>query len=578
MITDIGQTQPLVTKGLRKDDEIAYFTGQEYSDTNSFLLGYSSFLKTDKDLPNYWSKSRESALYKAAIQNTFLSSVVQNITFYLTQLEWYVGPRESGLHNSDSMHYEKIAKRFWENNIDNVIFDMLVHDSGGTVIAVDELTNIDEPIIGEAKTLRYVPNYSIEYLGSDTTPIRIYDSLSNKHVNVHSSRIHQFVLLSNRSSATDKIKVNIGLSFVSKAYQIAELLKCMHQYDYEMLSGQTVGNIIFGTDVSGRDLRNLWKSGIEDARNAGLSNADAVIFVGAKHPNSKLEVIPIKKFPEGLARDRFLKDGLELLALAAGVDKNVLITGDSSGTTKSAALISDLKGRGKLDLWFLRKIKALFENYLLPAHLEVKLGSKNAVTISETQAKSRITAARAVQLAQKDGAISQTSATMSYRDLGVISEAQYWQDMLQHNRSPLNGSHISTVFYLNDSVVKGNTEGLPDDPCRIQELDLSNYADLLEELICKVKMKMANTDSISLYQKHSMSLTALEWLFGEIVRIDNEEIEEEFQEQLAQQPEPEVTEDDGEITDEEVEDESAIETKKWKKPKKRKKRRVLKME
>ena len=480
-------------------------------------------------LPAWWSEQREKALFKCSLENDFISSAIEKLIIYLYNLPVQVVPRNNMIasHILLANAYNEILLNSWYNHLEVFINDMLVFDKGGFLLIEDATNNYSRPLETAPVGFRHVSSLRVIISNDKEFPYHIYfRENSMEKIKVHWSRI---IAIPQAPKSVDDIK--IGMSFVSRALNMAKVMQSVNLVELEALGSIEASRIVWATGVNSNSLKKAFTDSQIMAASQGKLRDGNTVYIGLKDNNAKFEIMNMKRLPDGFNREMYLKTSLDMLAFVAGVDTNVFLTNDSSGTTKTASLISDLKARYKLMSWFCAKMKHELETKFLPRELMLQIGDQQQ--ISETQAKTLVTMSRADKFLIDSGVIDERISRENNVKNGLLTPEQFAYLELANNRLP-NGMPIQTIFSSNNETILNmiSINGITDDICDV-EGNLELAEDIIQQIkkrICEVKTKALNTISANLHMQARTALAALEWLldaYSSVEPVVDEEIIDE---------------------------------------------------
>jgi len=561
------ENNQIVEKQVKALDNIAF------DDLGGLVTGFVQWYANNSQLlPTWWTRSRENALRRSAIENDMLSSVIYNLVMMLNRLPLTVRPRDTTItaHARMADTFDMLLQQAWQDVAELFIFDLLVHDMGAFLL-VESAGSVSTPVSNIPTGLKHLPISRVTIAPNPEFPV-IYRTQDNRNVKVHESRL---IRLTQMPVSLDE-DYHVGLSFVSRALNVAELMRSVNQYELELLGSLESDQIIYATDTNSKSLKRMFDEAEIAALNEGRIRAGKRVFLGMRDPSAKIGTVNLKGGGQKFDRNTYVDTTIKLLALAAGVDVNQLVTMDSAGSTKSAALISDLKGKFKLASWFANKVKQELENKFLPLSLVIAIGDTKT-NITETQAKTMINVVRSEKLMVETNTIDRRIARENALKNGFITESQMIYMELQDFRLP-GGLHVRTLFFKDDVVTQSMLElqGF-DNPCRLEENEPQIIIPRIKDKMCEVEAIAINSKTASRHQTARFALASLQWLLEEYESLLNtnqfEEVESNSNSNL----------EEGKLIEEtpleNITLEEELQKKKYdggkKKPKKRKKKKVF---
>lgn len=476
-------------------------------------VGVDSFLMYSAQnstlLPNWWSEIREKYLRIASIENDLISSVIQTMVMKLFTLPLKVVPKNQYINSAVTLAdtYNTILRNSWNSQAEMFLNDVLTFDKGGFLL-IEGKSNISEPFFqGEVPTgLRHIPSQFIQLIDNTEFPYRYVGLDGNQNIGIHWSRVIRLAQIPTAISE----KSYIGLSFVSRAFNVAQLMMSSIQYGLEGLGKIDSDQIVWGTSVTSQAIKQAFKDARIESANTGLKSNGSRVFLGLRDPQAKIDVLDLKRLPANFSYEEFLKVTVKLLAIAAGIDEDDIVATSNAGTTKTATLISDLKSKFKLVSWFTSKIELEIDQKFLPSNLTMQIGETSG-EINETEAKTRINIARTDEILKRNNILSDRVARQNAVLHGFITQTQFVSMELADGRLE-NGLPIHTLFLSNNEMIKNMLDiGL------ITTVDIEN--NLSENIVQNAKKKLievdtiaTNTTSDNIFNNANQCRAALVWI------------------------------------------------------------------
>lgn len=511
---------------------------------------FLSFVSSNSTLlPNWWSEQREMYLRKASIENDMISSVMQTVVMKLFTLPISVVPVNPQVQSTQRLAemYTSIVQESWNAQIELFLNDMLVHDKGAFLL-VNGNPNVSEPIQeGQMATgFKHIPSQQILLRDDKEFPYQWqpYKSMptTNRYL-IHHSRIIRLTQMPT-SVGQDSYA---GLSFVSRAFNVANLMTSSIQYGLEGLGKLDSDQIVWATSLTSKAIHQAFKEAQIDSQNSGLQTNGRRVYLGIRDPAGKIGVQDLKRLPANFNYETFLRTTIKLLAIACGIDEDDIAATSSAGTTKTAVLVSDLKSRFKLVAWFTNKIIREFEQKFLPKSLRIQIGeTKNE--INESEAKTRINIARTDDLLVKQGTISLREARKNAVRHGFITHDQFEELELQDGRLP-NGLPVHTLFLSENEMIKNMLNIGVTDACQVDELIKPLAVQLAHNKLCDAERIASNTTSHNIFKSAQQAIYALLWFvqtYDETLQPEQEPTEPNT-EPIEQEPTDESDEENSEI-------------------------------
>jgi len=487
---------------------------------DSFLM-YSA--SNSSLLPPWWSEVREQRLRIASIENDMLSSIIQTMVMKLFTLPLKVIPKNQYISSAVQLaeSYDAILKNSWNAQAERFLNDVVTFDKGGFLL-IEGNDSVSRPFAaGEVPTgLRHIPAQCIELIDNDEIPYRYVGVNGSGNVGIHWSRVIRLTQIPTAISE----KSFVGLSFVSRAFNVAQLMMSSIQYGLEGLGKVDSDQVIWGTSVTSQAIKQAFKDAKIDSTNTGLKSNGARVFLGLRDPQAKIGVLDLKRLPAGFSYQEFLAVTVKLLAIAAGIDEDDIVATSNAGTTKTATLISDLKSRYKLVSWFTNKIEAELNLKFLPSNLVMQIGETSG-EINESEAKTRINIARTDEILTRTQALTVRSARQNAVAHGFINQSQFVAMELDDGRLE-NGLPVFTLFFSNNEMIAKMLDVGIKNPFEIElELNPTLITRVKEKLIEVDRIAM-NTTSDNIFNTAKQCRAALLWVLEQPITFQPEAEEE----------------------------------------------------
>lgn len=457
-------------------------------------------------LPGWWSEQREKYLHKASVEIDIIASTIAILSMRLYNLPLYIVPENQliSTHFHVAKTYQSIIGSAWAKYGELFIADMLTYDKGAFLL-IEGTNSPSLPLDSTPTGLRYIPSQRIMLNSSREHPY-IWLRERQDALYLHETRVIRLV----QRPISVSENTSIGLSFVSRAFNVGQMMASSITYGLESLGQLDSDTIIWATSTTSQAIQQAFKSASIDSTNEGKSVKGNKVYLGLRDPSGKIGQLEIKRLPDSFNYKDFTEVTIKLLALAAGVDENDLLAVSGAGTTKSAALVSDLKSRYKLEAWFMRHLTQELETKFLPPFLRLRVGEESS-NISETTAKARINLVRSDKLLSDYGAISDRAARQNALSYGLINEAQFQELELADQRLP-NGLHVSAIFMSDNEMIKRmvGREINPFHP------DASVTQEYIQDKITETYRIAINTTSANIFLTCNQVVAAFEWLLDNL--------------------------------------------------------------
>lgn len=477
-------------------------------------------------LPNWWSERREQRLRQASIENDFLSSVIQTLVMKLFTLPLKVIPKNQYINAAVNLAstYDTILQNSWNANAELFLNDIMTFDKGGFLL-IEGNNNISTPLAnGEVPTgFRHIPSQNIQLLSNKEHPYQYV--AGNRNIKIHASRIIRLTTLPT-SIAEDAY---VGLSFVSRAFNVSQLMMSSIQYGLEALGRIESDQIIWGTSITSQAIKQAFKDAQIDSTNSGFRANGKRVFLGMRDPAAKLNVLQMKRLPDGFNYDDFLRFTIKYLAIAAGIDEDDIAATSSAGTTKTATLISDLKSRFKLVAWFTSRIEKELNQKFLPSNLIMQIGDTSG-EINESEAKTRINIARTDELLNRTGALTIRAARQNAVTHGFITQQQFVSMELDDGRLE-NGMPVYTLFFSNNEMIQTMLNIGVSNPCNVDTTKIQRALERANDKLCEAEQIAINTTSDNIFNAAKQVRAALLWFIETYDTKQNMDSEPEMEDE-----------------------------------------------
>lgn len=471
-------------------------------------------------LPAWWSESRDKKLRAATIGNDFLSSIVHTIVAKLFTLPVKVIPKNQYIQSAVQLAniYNDILQYSWNQNIELFLDDLITQDKGAFLL-IEGNDNISQPLQdGQLPTgFRHINSQYIQLMDNYEYPYKYIGINGNQSIKIHRSRVIRLTQLPIPIGEN----IHVGLSFSSRAFNVSQLMMSSIQYGLEGLGKIDSDQIIWGTSVTSQSIKQAFKDSRIESTNSGLTSNGNRVYLGLRDPSAKLNVLDLKRLPANFSYKEFLEVTVKMLAIAAGIDEDDIVSTSSAGTTKTATLISDLKSRFKLVAWFTTKIEHEFNQKFLPNNLKIQIGD-TSTEINESEAKTYVNIARTDQYLHGMGALTIRAARQNAVVHGFITQQQFVSMELEDGRLE-NGLPVSTLFLNRNEMVSNMLNIGIKDPNKIDESKVDSYLEKAYKKLSEVEEIATNTTSDNIFQAAKQSRAALLW-FIETYEFSEEEL------------------------------------------------------
>lgn len=521
-------------------------------------------------LPPWWSEKRDRELKRMSVEVDLLSATLFILIMKLYTLPLNIVPRSNLIssHEALAATYDAILQNFWANEGELFLNDLFTSDKGAFLIVEDTLGDYSQPLSSAAIGLRYVPtqqillqdNYDYPYIllskrakisdrpkppgafdgrlmlngrsliTGDKITQRIGSDINEEEYThtgnllLHRSRVIRLV----QQPMNVRANTYVGLSFISRAFNAAQVLAYAIEHQLEGLGALQSHEIIYATSVSSKALKEAFKSAEVEALNEGKVRNAKRVYVGLRDAAAKIGRVPLKSLPDGFDYEDFVTTTVKLLALAAGVDVDDIAPSSSAGTTKTATLISELKSRFKLVAWFSQKFALELENKFLPISLKLMVGNERD-NVNESSAKAAINLSRVEDLLLDGGVTDISQARHNAVINGFITEQQRILMELEDGRLE-NGLPVRTLFFKTDATYQklltipglSNPLNLLSVETILGNAEITAAISAVQLQIYEVEKIAINTTSQNIHMHAIKARAALLWLLEELKERDSE--------------------------------------------------------
>ena len=497
--------------------------GASHSGVESFVTYGAS---NSNLLPRWWNQDRDNKLKQASLEVDLLSSTVNTLTMKLYNLPLRIVPKNNMIasHAKLSEIYDGLIQTAWLKYGELFLNDLLTQDKGGFLI-VEGTRSLSQPFQeSDVPTgIKYISSSQILLNNNENHPyIWVRDGGDN--IKLHESRVIR--IMQNPMSVMDNVQ--IGFSYVSKSFNIAQVMAYAVEHGLESLGALESDTIIYGTGINSKSIRQAFKDAQIDSINSGQIRSGKRVYLGMRDANAKLGTLNLKRLPEGFNFQEFTTTTLKLMAVAAGVDEDDFVSTSTSGSSKTATLISEQKNKWKLVAWFSKKFSSEIQAKFLPSVLKMRVGTSEE-NVNESTAKAWINIARVAKIQSEIGVTNTRESRINAERNGTITTEQFNRLELEDGRLP-DGLPVRALFFSNDPLMQKllNLPGIPE-PCQINDSDSdsSKEIDIIKKQICEVERIAVNTTSANIHSSAMTAKGALTWLLEEyedLLAIQQEEL------------------------------------------------------
>lgn len=499
------------------------FNGMTVYNSNDLFAtdGLSNFLgwmvETNKLLPAWWSPKRDAELRSNVISNNFLASAVYTVMLLLYGIKFGVRAKDTSIEKHLQMaeiYNDILVKSFSSADFEEFLNDLLICDNGGFLF-IDGDEPAHKPLSTIPTGIKHLDSTLCQRTGNKEYPVIYWAKNANGEnvpLKLHETRV--FALSQMPSSI--KGMNGVGLSFVSRAFNLAETLFDIQTYESEVLGTRSAEEIIYATGAKSDDLKGAFDAAEIESSNAGLTRFGKRVFMGFRDPNSNIGKLLLKNLPENFNKRDYVEITLTLFSIAAGVSANAFYDSVKSGSTRASAQISDVVNQRKLPAWYINKVVNGFSQKFLPDSLKLILPEEDKDTDGTlARIKANLSLARDKNI--KNGVSNIRIEREKQFENGEISQSQFEKLELEDGRLP-NGLPIQALFFSQD---RGLVEllSITKNPLDFKN---NNPDELLE--LCDIGIEIALSEAMnsrtSKQQKNAgLAYYALTWLKRQYLQI-----------------------------------------------------------
>jgi hypothetical protein len=240
-------------------------------------------------------------------------------------------------------------------------------DNGAFVELIRAKDRPDSPVLA----IGHLDSSKCERTGNPMMPVVYTDRLGKRHP----MKWYQIKPLTELPMPVEE-GYGIQLCSVSRCLLAAQILRDIHVYKREKVSGNFTRAIHFASGVNRREIQDALSLHKEETRNLGLYRYSQPLIVSGIDPSHpvKVETINLASLPDAFDEESSMKWYVAQLALAFGVDYQEFapLPGGNLGSA-SQAEIQHMKARGKGPALVMAVIENLMNNSgILPKTVKFK--------------------------------------------------------------------------------------------------------------------------------------------------------------------------------------------------------------
>jgi hypothetical protein len=303
-------------------------------------------------------------------RNTLVVGALVGLKNSVVQTPWeLVGPKTRTPYFQDIFQGANAEMGFgaWLSQMSQDYLDL---DSG----AVSEIAGPgapDTPLRDRVTGLNALDGLRCYHTGDPEFPVYYQSHISNKLHKLHKTRIIRWV----DSPSPDPAFKGLGLSAMSRAANVAQIMMMLAQYEINTLDDVPARGILaISGIVEAFYLRS--KDNFESSHQPGkISLMRDLLELTTADPTHKIDVQLTKfsEMPEGATSETILRNQVNLLALAIGVDPQDIfpLASSAMGSGQQSSILHQ-KGKGKSYGLMLTDLERLINTAMLPRKMEFK--------------------------------------------------------------------------------------------------------------------------------------------------------------------------------------------------------------
>jgi hypothetical protein len=302
--------------------------------------------------------------------NTLVVGALIGLKNTIVQTPWELsGPKSRTPFFQDMFQSANKGKGFG-TFMSQICQDYLDLDSGAVIEIVGPGAP-DTPLRGRITSLNALDGLRSYHTGDPEFPIYYQSHISNKLHKMHWSRVACWV----DSPSPDPYFRDLGLSAMSRAATVAQITMLLSQYQTNTLNDIQERGIL-GISGMVEAYYHRAKDNYEASRAAGTPGLlPDILELLSNDPQYKLalEYIKFSEMPTGETSETLLRNQVNLLALAIGVDpQDIFPLASSAMGSGQQSTVLHQKGKGKTYGLMLTELERLINIAVLPKNMEFK--------------------------------------------------------------------------------------------------------------------------------------------------------------------------------------------------------------
>lgn len=495
---------PLVEEALEK---VETGTPDGVARSVSSALGY--MVQTGRLIPPWPTRARDIYLRRACLENDHLDGLKYHAQMRLMATL----PRFEAKKPTVTAHVEAaelfneriyLASEFGEGlpvTLEKGSDDYLTVDNGMHLEVMGE-GDPAGPIEGMPLGLRHLDSADVERTGHPIYPAIYRSPDSGKSYKFHFTRIISIAQMPSPIKSAN----GVGVSPVSRSFQIAQTLQDMLVYKLEKMGARPQTQVIYSDSMSATDIVKHFMVAEEMMSQLGLTRFAKIIALGNVKTLNKLDLNNFELFNEEIATLM----AIYALAYIWGINVRTLFPYNTGGSSGDAEL-SDVIGRSQLPSAWMRSLRHQLNAKVCPPYLHTVFDNSNdeedqqRAIIADIWARSR----------QRNMAAGVTTEMVERRLMqrnGEITREDFEEMELADGRLS-DGTPVATLFETTDKVIKPLLllEGVRN-PLVIEDNEAQAMKRAIHLAQGKVYKVIAATASQPQLRRIKQALAALDWL------------------------------------------------------------------
>lgn len=422
------------------------------------LLGRSSEV-----IPQWWSRGRDMELRRFWKKSDHLSGAMYAMTAKMTTIPFKIVARDMSIKShveqaeimTEMIYQSAEFGEGWNTFYSKWVEDLIGQDNGAfaEIIGAGAKDGILE---GLPLSVAHLDSSLCQRTGDPEFPV-VYNDAGRSY------KLHYTRVMFSSLMPSSNVRMNgVGFCCCSRAVYSAQNLVDIAMYKQEKMGSRPNRQLIVTS--GGLDPEDLGKA-IQAANRTmdlgGLSRFSKTIAIGHRmYPNAKLDVIDLSKAPDGYDEMDSTVLGMAAIALAFGVDARELFPLMMDSASKSDAVISHIKQRGKAPGQIISITENKMDKYLLPPYLKTMFDYQDDAQdrqIADIQGTRSVTRERNL----KNRATTLRIERESMLENRELTKSQFEALELEDGRLD-DGSSIEVLYFSKDPEIsmflKGATQ------------------------------------------------------------------------------------------------------------------------